>query len=165
MILSEEYVASAERRARCFQGQWTGTCGTLAADVIRLIKERRTMQSSTFIADAHAKMQQEARKLPGDSLQHAVDHEATAAEQLLLDAAAAVRDRHTKYGPPNEHFARTAALVNAAFGTSFTAADWADVMILDKIARSRGTADTADNDVDKAGYAACRHEVRGGHTP
>lgn len=167
MMLSDEYVASAERRARRFQGQWTGTCGTLAADVIRLIMERRIMQSSTFIADAAARMKRDADKLPGDSLMDAVDSETSAAEQLLLDAAAAVRDRHQKYGPPNEHFARTAALVNAAFGTSFSASDWADVMVLDKVARSRGPGDTRDNDVDKAGYAACRHEVasRLGHTP
>ncbi|NBW12300.1 MAG: hypothetical protein EBR82_30140 [Caulobacteraceae bacterium] len=84
----------------------------------------------------------------------------TIAEQTLRQAVAAVRDRHTKYGPPTEHFARTAALVNAAFGTTFTSADWALVMVLDKIARQRGTAPTDDAAVDIAGYAACHQECR-----
>lgn len=84
----------------------------------------------------------------------------TRAEQALHGAIAAVRDRHGKYGPPNEHFARTAALVNAAFGTSFTAADWALVMVLDKIARQRGPGATDDAAIDIAGYAACHQECR-----
>jgi hypothetical protein len=74
----------------------------------------------------------------------------------------AVSDRHGKYGPPAEHFARTAALVNAAFGTRFTASDWALVMVLDKIARQRGTSPTADAAIDIAGYAACHEECRRG---
>ena len=81
-------------------------------------------------------------------------------EQLLLDAAAAVRDRRQKYGPPLEHFKITVALVNAAFGTSFRPEDWATIMLLDKIARSRGPDDHHDNDIDAAGYAACRAECR-----
>ena len=84
------------------------------------------------------------------------------AEQLLLNAAAAVRDRRMKYGPPQQHFAITAALINAAFGTAFSPADWATMMQLDKIARSRGPGDHPDNDIDGAGYAACRAECRRG---
>lgn len=34
---TDDYLAEAERRARRFQGAYTGTSGTLAADVIRLI--------------------------------------------------------------------------------------------------------------------------------
>ncbi len=81
-------------------------------------------------------------------------------ERLLLDAAAAVRDRRQKYGPPLQHFKITVALVNAAFGTSFKPEDWATIMLLDKIARSRGPDDHHDNDIDAAGYAACRAECR-----
>jgi hypothetical protein len=84
----------------------------------------------------------------------------TPAVQTLHDAIAAVQDRHGKYGPPVEHFARTASLVNAAFGTSFTAADWALVMVLDKIARQLGPQATNDAAVDIAGYAACHQECR-----
>jgi hypothetical protein len=85
----------------------------------------------------------------------------TRAEQTLRQAIDAVRDRHTKYGPPTTHFARTASLVNAAFGTAFTAADWALVMVLDKVSRQLGDCQTDDAAVDIAGYAACHQECRG----
>ena len=85
---------------------------------------------------------------------------ATVAEQTLQAALAAVRDRHGKYGPPTEHFSRTASLVNAAFGTSFTAADWALVMVLDKVSRLRGPTPTTDGGVDIAGYGGCYEECR-----
>lgn len=86
--------------------------------------------------------------------------EPTIARETLMDAIAAVDDRHRKYGPPTEHFERTASLVNAAFGTTFTAADWALVMVLDKIARQRGPGATDDAAIDIAGYAACHQECR-----
>lgn len=89
------------------------------------------------------------------------DEPASPAEQMLLDAAAAVRDRRRKYGPPTDHFSITVALVNACFGTSFKPEDWATIMQLDKIARSRGPGDCRDNNIDGAGYAACRDEVTG----
>ena len=84
----------------------------------------------------------------------------TVAEQTLRGAIEAVRDRHTKYGPPVEHFSRTAALVNAAFGTNFTPADWALVMVLDKVARLRGPTPTTDGGIDIAGYGSCYEECR-----
>lgn len=97
-------------------------------------------------------------RLRGDSLLQADDDDPPAA-RLLMDAADAVRQRRATYGPPGEHFRITVALINAAFGTSFKPEDWATIMQLDKIARSRGPGYTADNDVDGAGYAACRHEI------
>jgi hypothetical protein len=87
------------------------------------------------------------------------------AEQTLRDAIATIRDRHGKYGPPTEHFCRTASLVNAAFGTTFSAADWALVMVLDKIARQMGPAATDDAAIDIAGYAACHQECRRDRAP
>ena len=84
----------------------------------------------------------------------------TVAEQTLRGAIEAVRDRHTKYGPPVEHFSRTASLVNAAFGTTFTPADWALVMVLDKVARLRGPTPTTDGGIDIAGYGSCYEECR-----
>ena len=84
----------------------------------------------------------------------------TPAEETLWQSVEAVRDRYEKYGPPTEHFARTAAMVNAAFGTTFSAADWALVMVLDKVARQRGPAATDDAAIDIAGYAACHQECR-----
>lgn len=86
--------------------------------------------------------------------------EETPAERLLLDALAAVRDRRRKYGPPQDHFQKTIGMINACFGTSFKPADWATIMELDKIARSRGPGDCRDNNVDMAGYAACRDECQ-----
>ena len=94
----------------------------------------------------------------GEGITH--EQPVTVAEQTLQGAIEAVRDRHTKYGPPVEHFSRTAALVNAAFGTNFTPADWALVMVLDKVARLRGPTPTTDGGIDIAGYGSCYEECR-----
>ena len=98
-------------------------------------------------------------RLAGDGITHE-QQPVTVAEQTLQGAIEAVRDRHTKYGPPNEHFGRTAGLVNAAFGTNFTPADWALVMVLDKVARLRGPTPTTDGGIDIAGYGGCYEECR-----
>lgn len=37
--LTDHYLADCRRRAKRFQGQWTGTSGALAADVMRLLWE------------------------------------------------------------------------------------------------------------------------------
>lgn len=120
------------------------------------------------LEDANAKLREaveerlaEGRKEDRDGFEQFV-HRETTAERTLQEALAAVRDRHTKYGPPSEHFARTASLVNAAFGTSFTAADWALVMVLDKVARLRGPTPTSDGGIDIAGYGGCYEECRRG---
>jgi len=47
--LTDEYLADARQRAYRYQGQWTGTAGSLAADVARLLIERKKMQG--FITD------------------------------------------------------------------------------------------------------------------
>jgi hypothetical protein len=233
LVLDAQYITQAEYRARQFQGAWTGTSGTLAADVIRLIKERQTMtaafdqlesdnqalrdavaarMSATDPADpkmkgyspmaaslAGCKPAQEAaarcfdttcKPVPADAadsdtpsipedwilrghrelegqrqrgdgiLAATPDDDVSPAERMLLDAAAAVRDRRRRYGPPKDHFTITVGLINAAFGTSFRPEDWATIMQLDKIARSRGPSDHPDNNIDGAGYAACRAECR-----
>lgn len=173
-MLDATYIQEAEFRARRFQGAWTGTSGTLAADVMRLINERKLLMER--IAELEQGVETE-RAIPSDwilrgerelkasrepaPLGSGVIHDTigmSESERLLHDALDAVRDRRTKYGPPLSHFAITAALVNAAFGTSFTPGDWAVVMMLDKVARSRGPGNTRDNWVDLAGYAACRAE-------
>lgn len=41
--LPADYLADARRRAYRYQGQWTGTAGSLAADVARLLKEREVL--------------------------------------------------------------------------------------------------------------------------
>jgi hypothetical protein len=100
----------------------------------------------------------EQQRLKVDGITH--EQPPTVAEQTLQGAIEAVRDRHTKYGPPVEHFSRTASLVNAAFGTTFTPADWALVMVLDKVARLRGPTPTTDGGIDIAGYGGCYEECR-----
>jgi hypothetical protein len=97
-------------------------------------------------------------RLRGDSLLQE-DGDDPPAAKMLEEAAAAVRQRRQTYGPPGDHFRITVALINATFGTSFKPEDWATIMQLDKIARSRGPGQTVDNDIDGAGYAACRYEV------
>jgi hypothetical protein len=42
--LTDEYIAEARQRAYRFQGQWCGTSGSLAADVARVLIERKKMQ-------------------------------------------------------------------------------------------------------------------------
>lgn len=123
--------------------------GTIPVDWI--LRGQRELQEST------AKPDPPVFRLRGDSLVQSDDDPPAA--RLLMEAAAAVRQRRGTYGPPGDHFKITVALVNAAFGTAFKPEDWATIMQLDKIARSRGPGYTPDNDVDGAGYAACRHEI------
>jgi hypothetical protein len=55
--LSDEYLADARQRAYRYQGQWTGTAGSLAADVARLLIERKKMQGHiTNIEDTNAQL-------------------------------------------------------------------------------------------------------------
>jgi hypothetical protein len=42
--LSDEYLVQAEQDARRFQGAYTGTSGTLAAHVMRLLAEVRRLK-------------------------------------------------------------------------------------------------------------------------
>lgn len=174
--LSEEYIATALRDARRFMGQWCGTSGNLAAHTVRLINERKRMLeanrtssvadaagTAADVAAAWAKYRQDgpvARAVygaDGDRL------DKTPAEQLCEKTAEVIRDRRPKYGGPRHHFARTIGMVNAAFADvlrrPLTEADWATIMILDKIARFRGPGATVDGPVDIAGYAACLYEV------
>lgn len=41
--LTDAYLTECEQRARRFSGAYTGTSGTLAADVLRLLEERRRL--------------------------------------------------------------------------------------------------------------------------
>jgi hypothetical protein len=126
-----------------------------------IVDEPSTIPVDWILRGQRELEEQRAGRLTGDGILAAdPDQDAPPAEQLLLDALEAVRDRRRRYGPPKDHFAITVALINAAFGTEFKPKDWATIMQLDKIARSRGPADHPDNDVDGAGYAACRAECR-----
>ena len=84
------------------------------------------------------------------------------AEALLALATQTIVDRRGSYGPPKEHFDRTVAAINAIFShklnSPLTSSDWAQIMILDKLARHQGTARSSDTPIDIAGYAACLAE-------
>jgi len=55
--LTDEYIAEARQRAYRYQGQWCGTSGSLAADVARLLIERKKMQGLiTDLEDTNAQL-------------------------------------------------------------------------------------------------------------
>lgn len=175
--LSDEYIATVVRDARRYQGQWTGTAGNLAAHCMRLIRERERMLEANMatlpntapddaIQEAWERYRQAGpveRKVYGVEGDKPRTAEKSPAEQLCEKTADVIRDRRPKYGGPRHHFARTVGMVNAAFADvlkrPLTEADWATIMILDKIARFRGPGATIDGPVDIAGYAACMYEV------
>ena len=138
--LDDADLSQAEREARRFSGAWTGTSGSLASWLVHAIRMIRYLQEANVIHDTKS-----------------------TAEQLLDLATRTIRDRRSSYGPPAEHFQKTVAAVNAIFGHKLreplTVADWAQIMILDKLARHQGVAKSADTPVDIAGYAACLAEV------
>ena len=56
-VLDAAYIVQAEQDARRFSGAYTGTSGTLAAHVIRLLAERKEMQEQVATLDeANAKL-------------------------------------------------------------------------------------------------------------
>ena len=85
------------------------------------------------------------------------------AAEILMRTIATIGRRGDSYGPPAEHFQRTCDALNALmpdlFAREITAADWAKVMIVDKISRDAEVA-KLDTCIDIAGYAACLAEVR-----
>jgi hypothetical protein len=99
-------------------------------------------------------------RLRGDGLMGNADE--SPAERLLRDAVEITAARRAKYSPPQEHFARTVGAINAIFASKLreplTVGDWAQIMILDKLARHQGQPQR-DNQLDAAGYAACWAEA------
>ena len=115
--------------------------------------------------EAQLKAEQATPRFRGDSIMTATpDDAAPAAEQLLLQVLDVIRERRLSYGGPRQHFKRTVGMINAAFGDiltrPLTESDWAQIMILDKIARFNGQTATDDGPIDVAGYAGCWAEVR-----
>jgi hypothetical protein len=132
---------------------------------MRLVKEREQMLEANREKEAGGAMLEAAwKKYRRDQVAPDGDQlDKTPAEQLCEKTAEVIRDRRPKYGGPQKHFARTVGMFNAAFADvlkrPLTEADWAVVMILDKVARFRGPGATIDGPVDIAGYAACLYEV------
>jgi hypothetical protein len=87
-------------------------------------------------------------------------------KETLNAAYEAVNDRPNAYGPPEDNFARIAALwtahsnnIGGPFGWAFDATDVAIMLALVKIARLEESPRHTDSWVDLAGYAACGAEV------
>lgn len=109
----------------------------------------------------------EVPRLSGDSL---AGDESPPAEKLLLDTVDVIRSRRATYGPPGAgHFEKTVGMINALFAHKLreplTQAEWAQIMILDKLARYQGPSKTSDGPLDIAGYAACLAEVEAATAP
>jgi hypothetical protein len=77
-LLAADYLADARRRAYRYQGQWTGTAGSLAADVARLLKEREVLVG--VIA---------SMKMENATLRQLVEHPEAADESISIDPPAA----------------------------------------------------------------------------
>ena len=106
-------------------------------------------------------------RLAGDGL---LRDETPQSERLLLDAVDIIRQRRATYGPPGQgHFAKTVGMITALFAHKLreplTQAEWAQIMILDKLARYQGPTRTIDGPLDIAGYAACLAEVEATSPP
>jgi hypothetical protein len=70
-------------------------------------------------------------------------------------------DRNAVHGSPNDNMTLFANLLNAAFGTKFTAKDAALTMALSKVARLIGNPNHDDSYIDAAAYIAIMAEVDG----
>jgi len=114
---------------------WNGTGGAIASAAMAMIRELRERR----MAD------EQVEKLH-------------AGEELLREALLTIRQRRKTYGPATEHFSRTVGAINAIFASKLreplTVADWAQIMILDKLSRHQERRHR-DNLVDAAGYSAC----------
>jgi hypothetical protein len=78
--LTDDYIAEARQRAYRYQGQWTGTAGALAADVARLLIERKKMQGIiTDLEDTNAQLRAAVEtRLAGGCCDGGKCHSATA---------------------------------------------------------------------------------------
>lgn len=66
MTLPADYLEDVERRARRFTGQWTGSEGGLAADVIRLLKERKELMGQLDALDCGPVETTSTESIPSD---------------------------------------------------------------------------------------------------
>ena len=81
-------------------------------------------------------------------------------EDLLVHAAAVVRDRRRVYGDPTELFERVALRWSQVLGVRITAAQVGLCLVDLKLARLTMDPGHLDSLVDVAGYAACVREVQ-----
>ena len=97
--LSDEYIADARQRAYRYQGQWTGTAGSLAADVARLLIERKKMQGHIAnLEDTNAQLRASVETRQGGNCQPADD----APERWRVAAQASAEKYHAERAEPEE---------------------------------------------------------------
>jgi len=97
--LTDEYIAEARQRAYRFQGQWTGTSGSLAADVARLLIERKKMQGHiTDIENTNAQLRAAVETRLGGKCQPADD----APERWKVAAQASAKKYQAERAEPEE---------------------------------------------------------------
>jgi hypothetical protein len=82
-------------------------------------------------------------------------------QNLLEQANDTIADRAEQYGPPDENFEKIANLWSAYLGVEVTKYDYAQMMLLAKVGRTRTGKSDDDEELDKIGYAFTGHLVRG----
>ncbi|AUX82081.1 hypothetical protein SEA_CIAO_53 [Mycobacterium phage Ciao] len=81
-------------------------------------------------------------------------------ESILEEAQRLIHGpRNKNYGHPRENFADISALFSAYLGRPITDLDVANLMILVKVARVKGTGYHRDSYTDIAGYAGCAERI------
>jgi hypothetical protein len=81
-------------------------------------------------------------------------------ESILEEAQRLIHGpRNKNYGHPRENFSEIAALFSGYLGREITDIDVANLMILVKIARVKGTGYHRDSFTDIAGYAGCVERI------
>ncbi|AOT25499.1 phosphofructokinase [Mycobacterium phage BabyRay] len=81
-------------------------------------------------------------------------------ESILEEAQRLIHgERNKNYGHPRENFADIAALYSGYLGQPISDIDVANLMILMKIARVKGTGYHRDSFTDIAGYAGCVERI------
>jgi hypothetical protein len=104
--LSDDYIAEARQRAYRFQGQWCGTSGALAADLARVLIERKKMQGHiTDIENTNAQLRAAVETrlaegcCDGGKCQPAADD---APERWKVMAQASAEKYHAERAEPEE---------------------------------------------------------------
>lgn len=82
------------------------------------------------------------------------------ADNILEQANETVAQRAEEYGPPDENFEKIADLWSAYLGVDVSKYDYAQMMILAKVGRTKTGEPGEDEELDKVGYAYTGNLVR-----
>jgi hypothetical protein len=81
-------------------------------------------------------------------------------KNILEQANETVAQRAEEYGPPDENFQKAADLWSAYLGVPISKYDYAQMMLLAKVARTKTGDPGEDEELDKVGYAFTGDLVR-----